>query len=84
MGENHRKLVESVLSSFCREQVEIRTEIGQVEAPAPETTEETAPAETYSDNVNSNWQETKAETKKKAPSAEEAQQIFGGTIIDND
>ena len=84
MGENHRKLVESVLSSFCREQIEIRTEIGQVEAPAPETTEETAPAETYSDNVNSNWQEKKAETKKKAPSVEEAQQIFGGTIIDND
>ncbi len=84
MGENHRKLVESVLSSFCREQIEIRAEIGQVEARTPETIEETASAETYSDNVKSNWQEKKAETKKKAPSAEEAQQIFGGTIIDND
>lgn len=84
MGDNHRKLVESVLSSFCREQVEIRTEIGQVEARIPETAEEAAPAETYSGNVNSNWQEKKAETKKKAPSAEEAQQIFGGKIIDND
>ncbi len=84
MGDNHRKLVESVLSSFCREQIEIRAEIGQVETRTPEITEGTAPAETSSQNVRSSWQEKKAEIKKKAPSAEEAQQIFGGTIIDND
>jgi DNA polymerase III subunit gamma/tau len=84
MGDNHRKLVESVLSSFCREQIEIRAEIGQVEARTPEITEETAPAETSSQIVRSNWQENKPETKKKAASVEEAQQIFGGKIIEND
>lgn len=84
MGDNHRKLVESVLSSFCREQVEIRAEIGQVEAHNSKITEEIAPAETSSKNVRSNWQDNKPETKKKAPSVEEAQQIFGGTIIEND
>jgi DNA polymerase-3 subunit gamma/tau len=88
MGDNHRKLVESVLSSFCREQIEIRAETGQVEARTPETTEKAAPAANDPGHVKSNdqnsWQEKKMEPKKKAPGVEEAQQLFGGKIIEKD
>ena len=83
MGDNHRKLVESVLSAFCREQIEIRAEIGQVEARNSEVFEEKLPPEPNSVDLSFGRQEKPAEIKKKAPSAEEAQQLFGGRIIDH-
>ncbi|MFU8794425.1 MAG: DNA polymerase III subunit gamma/tau [Dethiobacteria bacterium] len=82
MGDNHRKLVESVLSAFCGEKIEIRAEIGEVEGKRPEVYEN-KPIPTVTEEPAVHGKE-KSENVKKGPSAEEAMEIFGGKIIDSD
>ncbi len=83
MGDNHRKLVESVLSAFCDEKIEIRAEIGDIESKTPEVFEEESKAK-IKDETTENFGQEKPETKHKGPSPEEAMEIFGGKIIDSD
>ncbi|MDW7729357.1 MAG: DNA polymerase III subunit gamma/tau [Bacillota bacterium] len=82
MGDNHRKLVESVLSAFCGEKIEIKAEIGEVEGKRPEVYEN-KPIPTVTEEPAVHRKE-KSENVKKGPSAEEAMEIFGGKIIDSD
>lgn len=86
MNENHRKLVEAVLTSFCREKIEIRAELGEVEHAAalqPEEYEASGAPIPEPDPIRES--ELKPKGVKKAPSIEEARQIFGGKgkIIDS-
>ena len=91
MSDSHRKQVEKLLSSFCRDEIKIKAvvETGGQSKPikheaglqpnrAPEDSEPKAGPEPV---INQNIDHGKEE---KGPTIEEAQELFGGRIIDTD
>ncbi len=91
MGDNHRKLVEAVLTAFCREDMELKAELGQVEVERKPSAEE-EPVQS-SPPVPESFKQFDEEEKNKPPTKEkeknrsgleEAIDIFGGKVIDTD
>lgn len=73
MEDSHRKLVEEVLSSYCRREINIKADIVETDR---------GPGALTSPGVDkSSMPERKAENKR-APSSEDAMKLFGGKIID--
>jgi len=91
MGDNHRKLVEAVLTAFCREDMELKAELGQVEVERKPSAEE-EPVQSNApvpENIKQFDEEEKIkpptkEKEKKRSGVEEAIDIFGGKVIDTD
>jgi len=87
MENGHRKLVEEVLSDFCRMPVDIKAEIKEEESEAGK--DSAASVSSLSPDSTGRQQGTDQiqadEGKKhKATSAEEARKLFGGKLIDPD
>lgn len=79
MEESHRGIVEEVLSYFCRKELRIKAEVVDIESlPKNDTIskEDTGRASRPDSEQN------KKQTIKKAPSAEDAMELFGGKLID--
>ena len=96
MEDHHRKLLESVLSNFFSLEMQVKAEIG--EQPAASHKPETKPAPRQAEPPQAKEAKTKpTQDQQKSPpvsapassheqkgiSAEEAQKIFGGKIIEH-
>jgi len=78
MEENHRKVAEEVISAFFQTPISIKAEIVEADSkviPAPKTVSAPAPAPA---------KQEAEDKKKRAPNAEDAMELFGGNLIDED
>ncbi len=96
MEDQHRKLLEAVLTDFFNREMQVRAETGHQTAPAPKREEKPTPkqADSYpaaesgtvpvKDKKNSPPVSTPAApTAQKGIGAEDARKIFGGKIIEH-
>ncbi len=84
MEEQHRKLVENVLGNFCGQPINIKAETG--ENTARKSFDSIAEEQvTESKDPEGKWKEVRPnENKKNKVSAEDAIELFGGKIIEED
>lgn len=97
MEDSHRKIVESVLSVFCGDQISLKAEV--VEDQEKEILSEDKAEQSKNDHYSAEQpkeveqkepgdlpiaEEQMETSREKTPKAEEARELFGGKLIDTD